>query len=418
MERLSRRRRTAPTLGVGVVLLLVLSATLPCGCQGSQPAVQSSVAPVIRVRLVADASRVAIGSNATVSVIQQGQPLARLQLPAEQLVDVTRGEQFWQVGSQRIASGEITLEPEGDGILRLEKTRYRGRLRFVPRAPGKFDVVNDVDIESYLKGVVAREMLWDWQFQAYRAQAVAARTYALYQARTREDDAGFDLHADTRSQVYGGVEGESSKAVDAVETTRGLVLAYGPQGRERIFKAYFSSCCGGVTASVQDTFNEPVIEPLQSQYVGSLCSASPRYNWGPVTFSKSELTRRIRAYGARRNGPEQRMAAVVSIEIAAQNPHGRPSRFLVTDSNGNRFSFTSEQMRWAINSDAGNGATIPSGFFKPVNEPDTIRLVEGHGHGHGVGMCQWCTQARAQQGMRFDQILRLAYPGAILVRAY
>jgi stage II sporulation protein D len=370
------------------------------------------------VRLAADATRVAIGANSTVSVIQQGQTLARLQLPAEQLVDVTRAEQFWQVGSQRIAPGEITLEPDGEGLLRLEKTRYRGRLRFVPRGPGKFDVVNDVDIESYLKGVVARELLWDWHFQAYRAQAVAARTYALYQARTRDSDASFDLHADTRSQVYGGVDGESSKAVDAVQTTRGLVLAYGPEGRERIFKAYFSSCCGGVTASVQDTFNEPVIEPLQSQYVGSLCSASPRYNWGPVTFSKSELTRRIRAYGARRNGPEQRIAAVVSIDIAAQNPHGRPSRFLVTDANGNRFSFTSEQMRWAINSDAGSGPTIPSGFFKPVNEPDAIRLVEGHGHGHGVGMCQWCTQARAAQGMRFDQILRLAYPGAILVRAY
>lgn len=398
--------------------LLVVLVALPLGCRGSQPTTERAAVPLVRVRLLADVTRLSLGASSTLTVQQNGQALARLQLPEGQPVDVTRAEQFWQIGSQRIAPGEITLVPDVDGTLRVEQVRYRGGVRLVPRSPGRFDVINDLDIESYLKGVIARELLRDWHFQAYRAQAVAARTYALYQARTRDDGSSFDLHADTRSQVYGGVDGETAKSIDAVETTRGLVLAYGPQGRERIFKAYFSSCCGGVTASAQDAFNDPVIEPLQAQYVGALCSASPRYNWGPVVFSKSELTRRIRAYGTRRGGPEKNIGDVVSIEIAAQNPFGRPTRFVVTDSRGNRFNFNAEQMRWAINSDAGNGPTVPSGFFKPVNETDAIRLVEGHGHGHGVGMCQWCTQARASQGMRFDQILKLAYPASILVRAY
>lgn len=400
------------------ILLLPLLVVPPAGCRGSQPATERGSTPVLRVRLLADTSRVSLAAASTLTVMQNGETLARLQLPGGQPVDVTRGEQSWQIGSRRVASGEIALIPDVDGTLRVEQTRYRGSLRLVPRGPGRFDVINDVEIESYLKGVVAREMLRDWDFQAYRAQAVAARTYALYEAKTRDSDATFHLHADTRSQVYGGLDGESAKSIEAVETTRGLVLAYGPEGRERIFKAYFSSCCGGVTASVQDAFNEPVIEPLQAQYVGALCSASPRFNWGPVVLGKSELTRRVRDYGARRGGAEKNIGEVVSLEIAAQNPFGRPSRFVVTDARGNRFSFTPEQMRWAINSNAGSGPTVPSAFFKPVNESDVIRLVEGHGHGHGVGMCQWCAQARASQGMRFDQILRLAYPGSILVRAY
>ena len=68
---------------------------------------------------------------------------------------------------------------------------------------------------------------------------------------------------------------------------------FGPPGQEKIFKAYFSSCCGGITQSATDAFGDPYIPPLSDQNVQNLCNASPRFNWGPIVIAKSELTSEV-----------------------------------------------------------------------------------------------------------------------------
>lgn len=388
------------------------------GCR-SHPASQpvTGAAPVVRVLLMSQISSANLAATAN-PMVQVGDGSARsVGLSTAGTLPISHSAGRWTLGQTALGTGVLIITPAADGTLQINGKRYRGKLRFIPRND-TFDVINDVDIEGYLKGVIARELLRHWHPEAYRAQAVAARTYALFQIRTRSDSREFDVYDDTRSQVYGGMADETDKSVHGVDTTRGLVLATGPEGRERIFKAYYSACCGGVTQSAQDAFNDPIVEPLQAQYVGPVCGDAPRFNWGPIVFTKAELTRRIRAYGARRNGPERNIADVRSIEIARQNEFGRPVQYIVTDTRGTRFAFNSEQMRWAINTDPAGGATIHSGFFKPVNEANTIRLVEGHGHGHGVGLCQYCTQARATQNQRYDLILKQAYPGAKILRAY
>jgi stage II sporulation protein D len=400
------------------VLLLAVLLLIPSGCSGKRPPQPAADTPLLHVRVYSAQTQVSLVAQAPPAVSVDGQPARRLNLSPGQAIDIRPIDGGWQIGAATVSGRVLRIVPVEDGTLSLNGARHRGEYRLVPTRNGRFDVINDVDVESYLKGVIARELLSDWHLEAYRAQAVAARTYALYEMRTSDPDDHFHVHADTRSQVYGGIDGETRRSIDAVETTRGLVLAYGPQGRERIFKAYFSSCCGGVTASVQDVFNEPVIEPLQAQFVGPLCNASPRYNWPSVVLGKQELTRRIRLYGERRGSPEKNMASLDRIDIAMTNPYGRPSRFQLTDVRGNRFSLTSEELRWAINTDAQRGTTVFSGFFKPVVESDTIRFVEGHGFGHGVGLCQWCTQVRATQGLRYDRILQAAYPASVLLRAY
>jgi stage II sporulation protein D len=245
-----------------------------------------------------------------------------------------------------------------------------------------------------------------------------ARTYALYEARTAGIGRHYDVTDDTRSQVYGGIASETPKSRDAVLHTEGIVVAYGPRGNERIFKAYFSSCCGGVGQSAADAFGDPDIPPLREKRAGNLCNASPRFNWGPVVISKDELTRRIRAWGARRNRPEKDMGTVRSIDIAAVNTYQRPVRFYVTDSRGLRYSLSGEELRWACNADANGGPILYSSFVRPVTQGDSIHFVEGHGWGHGVGMCQWCAQSLATRGVRHEDIVRYSYPGAVLVRAY
>jgi stage II sporulation protein D len=313
----------------------------------------------------------------------------------------------------------LGIEPSSVGTVKVNGVAYRGAFRLVPtNQPGRFDLVNDVDVESYLMGVLARELFPDWKPEAYKAQAIIARTYALYEAANVPAGRHWDLHPDERSQVYGGMKGETAKAIDAVNATRGEVVVWGPPGQEKIFKTYFSSCCGGVSTDTADAFGEANIPPLTGQYRGTICAISSRYNWPAVTLTKSELTRRFKLWGAKQSHGIAAAGNVASIEVAAMNGFGRPRRFLVTDTTGKQFNLLGEQLRWAINTDAQPGTTVFSSFFRPVEAGDSISFTDGHGFGHGVGACQWCMQSKALAGDSFRQIVLEAFPQADVVTAY
>lgn len=402
---------------LGLAVLWVVCTLAPSGC--SPTVATSGDAPQMRVRLLASQDRVTVAATAPPVVRSTGESAARrLEFPGSSGVPVTLSADGWRIGNSTFAAGELTFIPQSIGSVRINGNAYRGQYRFVPVGPDRFDVVNDVDVESYLMSVVSKELLHNWHEQAYKAQAIVARTYALYEAQIAGRGRHFDVYDDTRSQVYGGISAESNISRKAVLETAGVVVAFGPEGQERIFKAYFSSCCGGVGQSAYDAFGDPDLPPLREKQVGNLCNASSRFNWGPVVFRKDELTRRIRTWGARRDRPEKDLGALVRIDIAAVNAYGRPVRFFLTDSKNLQYSLSGEELRWACNADAKDGVTLNSSFLKIINEPDSIRFIEGHGWGHGVGMCQWCAQARALRGQRHEDIVRYAYPGAVLVRAY
>ncbi len=166
----------------------------------------------------------------------------------------------------------------------------------------------------------------------------------------------------------------------------------------------------------------PYLVPLCDQNVHGLCSASDKYNWGPVEIKKDELTRRLSAYLLRHTGHASSMTMVSKLEIQQVNRFDRPIRFVATDANGQCYVFGGEELRNAINAatSADSPAKLYSSFVKTINEPgsDVVRFVEGHGIGHGVGMCQYCSEARAEAGVRHEDIVLAAYPRAKLVRAY
>ena len=224
--------------------------------------------------------------------------------------------------------------------------------------------------------------------------------------------------------MYGGIGRETSKSIRAVDATAGIVVAWGPPGQERIFKSYYSSCCGGKTQSAYDAFGEAYIPPLAEHDRGATCSISSKFNWPAVSIKKEELARRMAAWAKRKSAiqgsprPELRMQGIARIEQAFLNKLDRPVFFYVTDTQGTRFMMRAEDLRSAIAYDAPADQTVFSGFFKPVNETDSIRFTEGHGYGHGVGLCQWCAQRQAQAGWRHEDIVINAYTGAKLIRAY
>jgi stage II sporulation protein D len=300
----------------------------------------------------------------------------------------------------------------------IEGHAYRGRFRFIPRSGGNFDVVDDLDVESYLRGVLPRELFSNFADEAYKAQCVVARTYSIYEKQMHTAGSDFDLYSDDRSLMYGGMGAETIKGNLAVDATRGMVVVYGPPGTERIFKAYFSSCCGGAGQSAAEAFGDPVTPPLSAQANGSLCSGSPRFLWPTVTISKADLTHRIQHYGQLHNMQEKDIAAIVSINIMSVNNVGRPVMFTITDAKNRRFAIVGEDLRRAVNTDSTPTTKLWSSYFQLDNEPREIRFVNGHGFGHGVGMCQWCAQRRAELGMGFRDIVVLSYPQSKVVTAY
>jgi stage II sporulation protein D len=400
---------------LGLFLLLVI---VPLGCTPTSVVSREGV-PSVRVQILNNQQQVTLTASTAPTVSEAGQRVPRaLGIAPGQQVPITLAPDGWRIGGTRFGSGELTVMPQVVGSVAINGLAYRGNYRFVPTSGDRFDVINDVDVDSYLMGVVSKELLPDWAPEAYKAQAIVARTYALYEVSTARRG-HFDLFPDERSQVYGGFSAETEKSRQGVLQTAGIVVAYGPAGQEKIFKAYFSSCCGGTGQSAYHAFGEADIPPLRAKHVGTLCSASSRFNWGPIEISRDELTRRMRAWGANANHPLKNITSIAKVDIAPGGMRGdRPVRFMVTDAKGQQYSLSGEEFRWACNADAKGGPKLNSSFVKPAVEGNSVRFTDGHGWGHGVGMCQWCAQAWAIQGQRHEAIVRASYPGAVLVRAY
>jgi stage II sporulation protein D len=143
----------------------------------------------------------------------------------------------------------VELRANGELTTLAGKGRYRGRMTLFPNAQGRLTVVNSLDLETYLRGVVPREM-GAWEFpaiEALKAQAVAARTYA-YKNRNKRAKDGFDLLDTVADQVYGGRDGEQALTDRAIRETTGLIATYGGQPIQALFMA------NGGGATVDNTF--------------------------------------------------------------------------------------------------------------------------------------------------------------------
>jgi stage II sporulation protein D len=181
----------------------------------------------------------------------------------------------------------LTFLPGGEP-LRLEK-RYRGSIQ-VDLDKGRLRAINVVGLEQYLYGVVPAEVPDDWPAEVLKAQAVAARSYAL---ATRKTDGAFDLFPDVRSQVYRGVDEEEDSTNVAVNETAGEVLTF----RGKVVTTYFHSTSGGRTASVVDVWPGSNPVPYLVSVDDPYDSISPHHTWGPVVVPAGRLDRVLKTPG-------------------------------------------------------------------------------------------------------------------------
>ena len=290
----------------------------------------------------------------------------------------------------------------------LNKACYEGE--FVLTANGnKINAINVIDIEKYLRGVVPYEIgrLDESKFEALKAQAVAARTYAYKHFGSRKAQ-GFDVYADTRDQVYKGIHSASDVTDKAVRETEGVVMTYNGE----FITAYYHSTCGGETEGVATwgrpnhpyLQNKPDIRPDGTPW----CRESNYTEW-TREFDESELRDlfQINAKEAKANVPS--FSSIHSMNILDTLKSGRIHTLEITTNNG-KFTAKADKIRWLFKR---GGTILPSSFFRIHRNGDQW-ILKGKGFGHGVGLCQMGARARAQAGQSYIQILTHYYPGITL----
>jgi stage II sporulation protein D len=211
--------------------------------------------------------------------------------------------------------------------------RYRGGIRAVPSG-GRFDLVNVLSMEDYLRGVVPREMPASWGDDApaaLAAQAIAARSYAL---STMTPTSTYDVYDDQRDQVYGGVDAEDPRTNRAVRRTRGTVLTYDGA----VITAYFFSTSGGRTEDVQNVFSGSGPRPYLKSVPDPFDKLSPYHVWpDPPTFS------------ARRLGELLRLGApVTAVEIVRRGTSPRVVQARVRTATGRTATFSGWSLRGTL----------------------------------------------------------------------
>jgi stage II sporulation protein D len=249
-------------------------------------------APVkrIRVLLAAGAKTVAVRSKAPFRVRDSLGVLHELPASTQRFgpglrlraVDRPKAEQL---------QGPLVFLP-GREPLELNDRAYRGELR-VTVEKGKLRAINTLGVEPYLYGVVPSEMPDHWPLEALKAQAVAARSYALATRRSGE----FDVYSDVRSQVYRGIPEEEASTNEAIDATAGQVVTYAGQ----VAHTYFFSTSGGRTATVTDVWPSSQPIPYLVSVADPYDSLSPYHRWGPVVFTAKAARAKLKVPGPLRD---------------------------------------------------------------------------------------------------------------------
>ena len=293
--------------------------------------------------------------------------------------------------------------------------RYQGQLT-LRLDGGMLEAINRVPVETYLLGVVPNEIpTGNPEYQeAVRAQAVAARTYALNRLM-HPADPYFDVYGDTRDQVYlGSGDRVPELARKAVDDTRGEVLVH--RGRPAVIQ--YHSTCGGILEPNREAAADGAAVPDSSQ--GSIhCSASPFYRWVEQR-TVSQLLRRLAAMNgsAGRSLPLwQKHGVSVAIQVQQRSPAGRVS-LLEVQVDSTRFVYRGFAIRQLLADSLGR--PLPSRLFfllKSRKNPERFYII-GAGWGHGRGMCQWGALGMALTGSKYRDILHFYYQNLAMKKLY
>ena len=298
------------------------------------------------------------------------------------------------VGGWISTSNHAVLHSFGDAAIVLDTWRYRGslHLRKKPKRRGKpaqLEVALELPQEDYVLGVVTGEMSTSKNGieEALKAQAIAARTYAVYQLRRGRSQ----LSSTASDQRFLPVDMETDAARKAVSETKGMILRH----KEEYVPAFFHADCGGSTSNGIDSgFGNSIV--LQ----GVAEPADASHKRVPHTWSE-----RVDAAELDRMAVDLKIGSYVDgLQILRRDPGGRVLEAKFTGSDGSHI-MPGEELRRRF--------SLPSAMIDLIGVlRDGSVMVEGRGRGHGIGLCQLGAQDLARGGRSCEQILQHYYPGA------
>ena len=313
---------------------------------------------------------------------------------------------------------------------------FRGDLLLLPQKnsdppyESRIQIINILDINHYLAGVVPHEVPFHFPEEALKAMATVARTFALH-SLGRHHDEEYDLCNTVHCQAYDGVSYEAPPASLSVSNTGSTVLYF----NGKIADVTYHSTCGGITEDIASVWNTKPVPFLRSIYdanhtnsldltkdesvlyflsnqTDSFCRLSSRYRW-EETYTKTELEELF----------TKSLPVIIKHPISNFNLHdikvlertssGRVKRLLIKSNTG-EYIIPQEKIRWLFSNGKIGLSGLQSTLFVILKENDFTLHIIGGGWGHGVGMCQFGARGMAKAGINYNDILSHYFPGVNL----
>lgn len=296
---------------------------------------------------------------------------------------------------------KIMIQREEEGCIEVNGRRYRDTIFLTRNPDGTIQIVNELDVEEYVRGILKHEISPSWPAEALKTQAIISRTYALKNMH-RHNKKGYNLCNTSHCQVYGGAHSEDPVIDKAVKKTKGIVLTY----KEKLAQTVFFSTCGGYTENAVHVWKIKKAPAYLNGIRCPHCRKAPRFRWQQFISQKHLIGVLKKSTGMSR--------PIRSIKVVSRFPSGRAKMIAVRYKRSRKkFTFRGNQFRMVVGPNL-----VRSTLIRSIKKAQSGFLFSGRGWGHGVGLCQWGMKAMAAKGTNFKRILKFYYPGTIVSSGY
>jgi stage II sporulation protein D len=292
------------------------------------------------------------------------------------------------LGGKNFATIRLFIKTQNQEAITIDGRRFRGDIQLIEKDNLRLMVINHIDLEGYIQGILYHEASHYWPYDALKAQAIACRTFALYQMQ-KNALKDYDVTSDIYSQVYGGRTSERYRTTKAVEETKGEILTY----QNKIFPAYYHATCAGHTEDASFLWNIDMV-PLRG-ILCLFCKDSPHFRWHYV-LSLDAIKDKLVNFG-------YPMKKIKNIEILGRDRSHRIISLNIASDNKD-INIMAKDLRNIL----GPNIIRSTNFNIQIVDSDVI--FQGFGWGHGVGLCQWGAYFMAKRGYNYKKILKYYYP--------
>lgn len=344
----------------------------------------------IRILLFSGNGPVDISSTGHFTVINLNNGEKVLSASETEILKIENNYAGIKINGIGVFSGPLIIE--SDSFIIFNNKKYRGTIKISTKSE-KIYIVNKLNIEEYLYGVLPSEIPPSWHDEIVKAQAVVARTFAIRNRYYSKSEL-YDMDCTVLNQVYKGYDIENTRMNKLIDSTRGQVIIY----KNKLIEAYYHSCCGGHTESSEYVWSKKVtyLKGTRERF----CIKSPNYHWNFEINSK-DMVSRLSSKG-------YKISDIRYIKPKKISPSGRIISLYISDGRS-KIDISSYKLRFILGLES-----LKSTYFNVRKHGRNI-IFKGKGFGHGVGLCQWGAKKMAESRWKYTNILKYYYRGTKIV---